>query len=73
MLFPGPLFPIDRLPRTVGLVSSGLPLYPSVHLARMLTTGRFDGDLWVSALYVAVAPWLLGYFGVKCMGPKLIH
>jgi lipooligosaccharide transport system permease protein len=73
LLFSGTLFPIDRLPRTVGLVSAWLPLYPSVHLARMLTTGRFDENLWMSILYVVTAPWILGYFGVKCMRPKLIN
>ncbi len=73
LLFSGTLYPIDRLPKVVGMVAAWLPLYPSVHLARMLTTGRFDGDLWVSVLYVALAPGLLGYFAVKCMRPKLIN
>jgi len=49
-----------------------LPFYPSVHLARMLSTGRLEGDWWVMTLYVMLAPWPLGYFAVKCMRPKLI-
>jgi lipooligosaccharide transport system permease protein len=72
LLFSGTLYPIDRLPKAAGLVASWLPLYPSVHLSRMLTTGRFEPDLGVTVLYVVLAPWLLGAFGVKCMRPKLI-
>ncbi len=73
LLFSGTLFPIDRLPKAVGMVSSWLPLYPSVHLARMLTTGQFHPDLWITVFYVVLIPWPLGYLGVKCMRPKLIN
>jgi lipooligosaccharide transport system permease protein len=73
IFFSGTLYPIERLPKAVGLVAAWMPLYPSVHLARMLTTGHFDGDLWTCVLYVVLAPCLLGHFAVKCMKPKLIN
>lgn len=72
LLFSGTLYPLDRLPKLVSTVVTWLPFYPSVHLARMLTTGHFDGDVWISAAYVISIPWVLGYFGVRAISPKLI-
>jgi lipooligosaccharide transport system permease protein len=72
MLFSGTLFPISSLPKAIGLVVEWLPFYPSVHLARMLTTGHFEANLWIVVSYVVLAPWPLGYFAVRCMRPKLI-
>lgn len=72
ILFSGTLFPIDRLPKAVGAVAAWLPLYPSVHLCRMLTTGHFQADLGITLAYVLLVPWLLGYWGVRWMKPKLI-
>lgn len=73
IFFSGTLFPIERLPKVVGVIVAWLPLYPSVHLARMLTTGHFEADLLTTLLYVALVPWILGFFAVKCMVPKLIQ
>lgn len=72
ILFSGTLFPIDRLPAGVALVAQWTPFYPYVHVARMLTTGEFQPDLGVGLAYLILAPWVLGYFAVRCMKPKLI-
>jgi lipooligosaccharide transport system permease protein len=72
ILFSGTLFPLDRMPPAVASVAHWLPFYPAVHLSRMLTTGRFQEDLWVMVAYLLIVPWPLGYFAVKCMVPKLI-
>lgn len=72
LLFSGTLYPMEKMPHLMGRIMSWLPIYPSVHLARMLTTGRFEADLGVCLLYVVMAPCLLGYLGVRCMRPKLI-
>jgi len=72
ILFSGTLFPLDRMPKAVAVVTEWLPFYPAVHLSRMLTTGRFQEDLWLMVAYLVIIPWPLGYFAVKCMVPKLI-
>jgi len=71
-LFSGTLFPLEKLPKAAAFAAHWLPLYPSVHLCRMLTTGHFQPDLWVTVAYVILVPWPLGYFAVRCMVPKLI-
>jgi lipooligosaccharide transport system permease protein len=73
ILFSGTLFPIDRLPKAVGAVAAWMPLYPSVNLCRMLVTGRFHGGLAVCLAYVVLAPWVLGFFAVRVMVPKVIR
>lgn len=72
ILFSGTLFPLDKMPKAVALVAAWLPFYPAVNLCRMLTTGHFHPDLWITVVYVILIPWPLGYLGVKCMRPKLI-
>lgn len=72
ILFSGTLFPIDKMPKVVTLLTAWLPLYPSVHLCRMLTTGHFQPDFAADLAYILLCPWPLGYLGVKCMRPKLI-
>ncbi len=72
LFFSGTLFPIDKIPKAVAFVMAWMPLYPSINLCRMLTTGHFQPELWVTLVYVVLVPWPLGYLGVKCIRPKLI-
>jgi len=72
VLFSGTLFPLEKLPKSAALLAYCLPLYPSVHLCRMMTTGHFQPDLGLVIAYVVLVPWPLGYFAVRAMIPKLI-
>jgi lipooligosaccharide transport system permease protein len=72
-LFSGTLFPVDKLPKAVAFCAYWLPLFHPVHLCRMLTTGRFEADWPVSVAYTLVLPWVLGFFAVKSIRPKLIQ
>jgi len=72
ILFSGTLFPIEKLPTVLQAMAYVLPLYHFVHLSRMLTTGVIAPDLPVSLAYVLIVPFILGFFAVRCMKPKLI-
>jgi lipooligosaccharide transport system permease protein len=72
-LFSGTLFPVDKLPKAVAFCAYWLPLFHPVHLCRMLTTGIFESDWPVSLAYTLIVPWVLGFFAVKSIRPKLIQ
>ncbi|HET9870233.1 MAG TPA: ABC transporter permease, partial [bacterium] len=72
-LFSGTLFPVDKLPKAVAFCAYWLPLFHPVHLTRMLTTGRFEADWPLSLAYTLGVPWVLGFFAVKSIRPKLIQ
>jgi lipooligosaccharide transport system permease protein len=72
ILFSGTLFPIEKMPQAIQALAYVLPLYHFVHLSRMLTTGVFSPDLFVSLAYVLVVPWILGTIAVKVIRIKLI-
>ncbi len=73
MLFSGTLFPIEKLPPVIQQIAYVLPLYHFVHLSRMFTTGIIAPDWGFSLAYVLIVPFVMGFFAVRSMRPKLIQ
>ncbi len=73
MLFSGTLFPIEKLPPVIQQIAYVLPLYHFVHLSRMLTTGVIAPDWFISLAYALIVPFIMGFFAVRAMRPKLIQ
>ncbi len=73
ILFSGTFFSIDKMPPYAAVIAKVLPLYFFIDVSRMLTTGRFNSDLYIALPYILIVPMVMGHFAVKAMYKKMIQ
>jgi len=70
--FSGVVFPLEKLPSAIRPFAEIFPLTHSIRLVRALCSARFQWHLFLDLGFIIVFTAIVGYFGIKRLGKRLI-
>jgi lipooligosaccharide transport system permease protein len=70
--FSGIVFPLSDLPKSLQAIAQLLPLTHSVMITRAFCYNNFSADLLFNVIYMLTFTTILGFFGIKRLGKRII-